>query len=64
MSLVAPATMLPANSMWMDSSGTPGDLVSLSSISRRSAAKIVLTLGFRNAQDGVHDHDDAGAAED
>jgi len=56
--------MLPANSMWMDSSGTPRDLVSLSSISRRSAAKIVLTLGFRNAQDGVHDHDDAGAAED
>ena len=48
----------------MDSSGTPGDLVSVGSMDRRCVFERDLTFGFRNTQDGVHDHDDASAAKD
>lgn len=48
----------------MDSSGTPGNWISLGSSYYRFVSRGNLTLGFRNAQDGVHDHDNASAAED
>lgn len=50
--------------MWMDSSGTPGGWVSSSSKDSHSSVDGSLTFSFRNAHDGVHDHDDASAAED
>lgn len=48
----------------MDSSGTPGDCVSLGLTHYRFVLGEDLTLGFRDAHDGVHDHDDASAAKD
>jgi len=56
--------MLPWKSLWMDSSGTPGDWVSLGSRHHRIVFGSDLTFGFRDAQNGVHDHDNASAPED
>jgi hypothetical protein len=63
-SRVAPVTMLPVNSIWIDSSGTPVNSVSSKSKSCRYLVVKALTFCFRNAQNGIHDHDDASAAED
>jgi len=48
----------------MDSSGTPVASVSSSSANSLYGFKAMLTFCFRNAQNGIHDHDDASAAED
>lgn len=48
----------------MDSSGTPGAWFSLDSTIDLLIVVRDLTFGFRNAHDGVHDHDDASAAKD
>ena len=48
----------------MDSSGTPGVWVSFNSTVYRLVVGSDLTFGFRNAHDGVHDHDNASAAKD
>lgn len=47
----------------MDSSGTPEGRVSTSSTCSCLVFGGDLTFGFRNTQNGVHDHDDASAAE-